>query len=69
MAGKGAGLYQDIKDTARALVQIEKTFLPNPENRELYEKAFRNWKAAYAPLLRLSDEGITRHMWSAPGLE
>jgi len=68
MAGKGIGLYLGVKDAARSIVKIEKTFSPNKENREVYEKAYQNWQAAYQPLLRLSDSGVTKHMWSAPGL-
>ena len=68
MAGKGIGLYASVKDAARSLVKIEKTFSPNEKNREVYDKAYENWRAAYAPLLKLSDEGVTRYMWSAPGL-
>jgi autoinducer 2 (AI-2) kinase len=68
MAGKGIGLYTDIKETARKLAKIEKIFSPNKENREIYESAFGKWKAAYAPQLRLSDEKITKYMWLAPGM-
>jgi len=68
MAGKGIGLYASVKDAARSLVKIEKTFSPNKENREVYDKAYESWRAAYAPLLKLSDEGVTRYMWAAPGL-
>jgi autoinducer 2 (AI-2) kinase len=68
LAGKGIGLYPDIKDAARRLVVIEREFFPNPENQEVYQRAYASWRAAYLPQLRLSDEGITRYMWSAPGL-
>ena len=68
MAGKGIGLYASVKDTARSLVKIEKTFSPNEKNCEVYDKAYQSWRAAYAPLLKLSDEKVTRYMWSAPGL-
>jgi autoinducer 2 (AI-2) kinase len=68
MAGKGIGLYKDIRDTARALVKTEKTFLPDEANREVYDQAFGKWKSAYAPLLQLSDEKITKYMWLAPGM-
>jgi len=73
MAGKGIGLYSSVKDAARsggsaALVKIEKTFSPNTENRSVYDRAYQNWQTAYQPLLRLSDDGVTKHMWSAPGL-
>jgi len=66
MAGKGIGLYTSVKDTARSLVKIEKTFSPNEKNREVYDNAYNAWRAAYAPLLKLSDERVTRYMWAAP---
>ena len=68
MAGKGIGLYSGIKEAARELVKIEKVYYPNRENREIYEQAYGQWKAAYPPLLRLSDEKVTKYMWCAPGL-
>ncbi|MCL2266445.1 MAG: autoinducer-2 kinase [Treponema sp.] len=66
LAGKGIGLYKNIKETAKSLVKIEKTFTPNKDNREVYDKAFENWKAVYKPILKLSDEGVTKHMWRSP---
>jgi autoinducer 2 (AI-2) kinase len=47
---------------------MEKTFFPDKENREIYEKAFGKWKAAYAPQLQLCDEKTTKYMWIAPGM-
>jgi len=68
MAGKGIGLYADVKETARKLAKIEKVFSPNKENKEIYEKALEKWKASYAPQLQLCDEKITKYMWVAPGM-
>jgi autoinducer 2 (AI-2) kinase len=68
LAGKGIGLYSSVKDAVRSLVKTEKTFLPNKENKEIYEKAYQNWRVAYPSILQLSDNNITRHMWRAPGL-
>ena len=68
MAGKGIGLYTDIRDAAKKLAKTEKTFLPNRENMDVYKLAFDKWQAAYAAQLQLSDAKITRYMWSAPGL-
>ena len=68
LAGKGIGLYPDSKDAALRLGKLEKTFYPDRANREIYERSYENWKAAYAPQLLLSDQKITKHMWSAPGL-
>ncbi|MCL2442266.1 MAG: autoinducer-2 kinase [Treponema sp.] len=68
MAGKGIGLYPSVKEAVRTMVKIEKTFIPDSNNREVYDKAYQNWRAAYQPLLRLSDEKITDYMWCAPGI-
>jgi autoinducer 2 (AI-2) kinase len=68
LAGKGIGLYPDIKKAARSLVKIEKRFAPDDANQEIYRKAYDAWQTVYASQLRLSDEKTTRHMWSAPGL-
>jgi autoinducer 2 (AI-2) kinase len=67
LAGKGIGLYGDIKEAAGKLVKIEKVFTPNEANSEVYSSAYNKWRTAYAAQLKLSDEGITRYMWSAPG--
>jgi len=66
MAGKGIGLYGSVKEAARTLVKIEKTFSPNKENGKVYERAYEQWKAAYAPQLQLSDQKVTKYMWRAP---
>jgi len=68
MAGKAIGLYPSIKDAARSLVKIEIIFTPNKENRIVYDRAYQNWQTAYKPLLKLSDDEVTKHMWRAPGL-
>ncbi|MCL1931215.1 MAG: autoinducer-2 kinase, partial [Treponema sp.] len=68
MAGKGIGLYGGVKEAARTLVKIEKTFSPDKENGKVYERAYEQWKAAYAPQLQLSDQKVTKYMWRAPGL-
>ncbi|MCL2008669.1 MAG: autoinducer-2 kinase [Treponema sp.] len=68
LAGKGIGIYPDIKESVKNLIKIEKTYIPNKDNESVYRDAYEKWKTAYAPLLTLSDKNITRHMWSAPGL-
>ncbi|MDR2433173.1 MAG: autoinducer-2 kinase [Treponema sp.] len=68
LAGKGIGLYPDIQEAARTLVKIEERFIPDEANGKVYRQAYDTWQAVYEPLLKLSDEKITRYMWSAPGL-
>ncbi|MDR0786241.1 MAG: autoinducer-2 kinase [Treponema sp.] len=68
LAGVGVGLYTDIQDTARKLVKIERTFVPNEENADVYREAFKQWRQIYKNQLMMSDEKITRYMWSAPSV-
>lgn len=68
LAGYGVGLYPDLAKTARSLVQWEQTFLPNPENHKIYDAMYAPWREVYQAQLALSDRGLTRYMWVAPGL-
>ena len=68
MAGIGVGIFSNIKEGAKNLVKIEKTFLPDMEKRGVYDSAYKNWQEVYKPLLKLSDMGVTNYMWRAPGL-
>lgn len=68
LAGYGAGLYTDISETARRLVKWERTFTPNPDNHKAYEAMYAPWREVYQAQLALSDRGLTRYMWVAPGL-
>lgn len=68
LAGIGVGLYDDISETAKEIVRIEKTYLPNAVNFETYVEAYRTWKQVYAAQLDLAERGITEHMWKAPGV-
>lgn len=68
LAGIGAGLYTDIRQTAKKLVKIEKTYYPDPDNAKTYSQLYDTWKEAYKVQLDLADRHLTRHMWIAPGL-
>jgi len=66
--GVATGEYDSILQASKALIQWERTYTPNTQNKEPYEELSRNWKEAYASSLKLVDKGITRSMWKAPGL-
>ena len=68
LAGYGAGIYKDIAQTARELVQWEHIYQPNMENHKVYEEMYAPWREVYQAQLALSDRGLTRYMWVAPGL-
>lgn len=67
-AGVGAGLYPSIESASTQLVSWDKEYIPNPNNQEVYRKLYETWKQMYTAQLQLSDQGITQHMWKAPGV-
>ena len=68
LAGYGAGIYPDISEAARRLVKWDKVYQPNMENHKIYEEMYGPWREVYRAHLALSDKGLTRYMWIAPGL-
>ena len=53
----------------RDRVKIEKTFSPDAANHATYERLYETWRKVYAAQLGLSEQGITKSMWSAPGIK
>ncbi|MDD3463363.1 MAG: autoinducer-2 kinase [Sulfurospirillaceae bacterium] len=68
VAGFGAGAYRDISIMTKKLVKWEKTYLPNPQNHEIYKDVRKRWQKAYEAQLKLVDEGVTTSMWKSPGM-
>ncbi|MFC2074158.1 autoinducer-2 kinase [Campylobacterota bacterium] len=66
--GVATGEYDSIAEASKALIQWEKSYTPNVENKELYQDVAKKWKEAYASSLQLVDKNITTSMWKAPGL-
>ena len=67
-AGVGAGIYNSISEAAKELVAWEKEYLPNMENKKIYDALKNKWQKAYEGQLKLVDDNITTSMWKAPGL-
>jgi autoinducer 2 (AI-2) kinase len=67
-AGVGAGIFSDMIEASRKLVQWEKEYLPKQEYHDRYKEIRVQWKKAYEAQLKLVDEGVTTSMWKAPGL-
>ena len=67
-AGVGAGIYNDIATVAKELVSREKSYMPNPQNRAVYDDVTKKFLQAYKRQLELVDIGITASMWRAPGV-
>ena len=68
LAGCGAGIYSSIDEAAEKLITWEKTYLPDPENHDVYQKIYEPWRKMYKAQLALCQQNITRPLWRAPGL-
>lgn len=67
-AGLGVGIYKNISETAKALVQWDAEYAPNLENNKIYSEIYSNWRKVYKECLDLSNQNLTTPMWAAPGL-
>jgi autoinducer 2 (AI-2) kinase len=68
LAGYGVGIYKSVPEAAEKLVHWDKLYQPNPENHKVYDEMYGTWRKVYGAQLELCDRGLTRCMWSAPGL-
>lgn len=68
LAGYGVGIYSSIEEGAKRTVQWDRVFMPNMENHKIYNELYGTWRTIYAAQLELVNKGITKPMWTAPGL-
>ncbi|MEY4504276.1 MAG: hypothetical protein RL154_569 [Pseudomonadota bacterium] len=66
-AGVGAKLFASLEEAVE-LIEWEREVLPNAQNAKIYDEIKIKWQEAYAVQLKLADNGITQHMWKAPGV-
>ncbi len=68
LAGVGVGLYDSVEQAAERTVKWERTYRPDPSVSGVYGKLYEDWKKIYSAQLALCSQGLTRNMWTAPGL-
>ena len=56
LAGKAAGVFESIESAVDNMVKIKKTFVPNPDNRAVYDKQYKKFKLLFNSLSELFDE-------------
>jgi xylulokinase len=49
-AGVGVGLFKDIREGVSAMVAVDKTYEPNPQNAALYNELYAIYCQAYEGL-------------------
>ena len=66
-AGVGAGIYDDAAQAGARLLEIERTYEPNPQAAERYAALYEQWLELYRRALELSEAGLARPLWRAAG--
>ncbi len=68
-AGVGAGVFKSTEEACAGLVAFDETrYEPDKNNAAVYDGLYDKWHSMYKAQLSLADGGVTKHMWSAPGL-
>jgi autoinducer 2 (AI-2) kinase len=67
-AGVGVGIFKSLSDASKELVIWDKEYLPNIENKKIYDDIKEKWIKIYEKQLELVDKGLTNSMWKAPGV-
>lgn len=53
LAGKGIGVFDSVADACEGMVEIDKTFLPDPKNRAAYDLAYAKYKKLFKDLTEM----------------
>ena len=55
LAGKGLGLYESIESACESMVQVDKAYEPNPEYREVYDRAYEKYQKLFRDMTGMFD--------------
>lgn len=67
-AGIGVGIYKNLSQAAKSLVQWDSQYVPSAENHKVYNELYAVWRQVYKNSLELTNLDLTTPMWAAPGL-
>lgn len=56
LASKAIGFYDDIEKAVNELVNKEEKYLPNPDNKEIYDSSYQAYKKLFSDLSEMFDE-------------
>ena len=68
LAGCGVGVYESVSQGAQRCVKWDRLYQPDMDKHRVYEELYPIWRKVYEAQLALSDNHVTRYMWSAPGI-
>lgn len=64
-AAAGVGLLDGVTQAQEALPGMEATIHPDPDEQRAYRQLYPRWRAAYARMLDLVEDGLLQPMWRA----
>ncbi len=67
-AGMGVRAFDSMEEAVLNFVKIEKEYIPNKNNHDIYQEIYNKWETIYPNQLSLADKGVLTHMWKAPGV-
>ena len=53
LAGKAAGLFESVPEACERMVEIDRRYTPNPQNRDVYDQGYRKYKKLFRDLTEL----------------
>lgn len=56
LAGKAAGVFADISSAVDSMVRIRRSFVPDPDNRHMYDRQYLKFKMLFNSLTELFEE-------------
>ena len=66
-AGVGVGVFQDVREGAKRIVQWERTIEPDDSNHRKYVKLYNQWSKVYSHELEMAESGLVKSMFRAAG--
>jgi autoinducer 2 (AI-2) kinase len=66
-AGVGAGVFPTLDDALDHAGGVERTCVPEPGARGVYDRLFDSWRDTYARSLELVEHGVLQPLWRPPG--
>jgi len=67
IASAASGIFDSLESSVKSMSSVKTEYLPSIEANEVYMAKYRRWRSIYDSLLRLSDDGTTKHLWIAAG--
>ncbi|NJD02916.1 MAG: hypothetical protein FIA99_10070 [Ruminiclostridium sp.] len=59
LAGKGMGIYGDVKTACNEMIKVSERFIPDPEKATVYGRQYENYKMLFNNLVEVFNKNLT----------